>query len=210
MKIYDLTVPITTDLPIFPGDPEVVIEQIHSLEKGNTYNLCALRFGNHTGTHIDYPSHVLKNSKSSSDYQLADHIGSGIIIEIPENTTQLGITDVFIREQKIDKHDIVFFKTSNSKLPKTQLLKSFVYLTPEGARELAKKEVKIVGIDYMSIDAYEDENLSSHKILLQNSILIVENLDLSLIPAGRYESINIIPLSIPQLDGLPVRVFVSC
>ena len=66
--------------------------------------------------------------------------------------------------------------------------------------------MKVVGIDYISVDRYEDEDLSTHNTLLSKDVLIVEGLELGEIPEGRYE-IFIAPMNIPQMDGLPARVF---
>jgi arylformamidase len=208
--IYDLTRPITTSTPVFPGDPAFRIEQVQSLESGSSYNLCCLHLGNHMGTHIDFPAHVIKGGKTSSDYPINHLIGAGVVIEVPKSEgddTQLGITQQFIQTQSIYAGDIVFFKTSNSKLPTNKISEQFVYLTKNGADELIKKQVKIVGIDYLSIDSLSEEKLPVHNQLLSNDILIVENLDLEHVPAGRYQEISIIPPNIVEMDGLPVRAF---
>jgi arylformamidase len=208
--IFDLTRPITPNTPVFPGDPTFQIEKIHSLENGSNYNLCYLHLGNHTGTHIDFPAHVIKGGKTSSDYAINHLIGTGVVIEVPkyeDNDMQFGITQEFIKTQSISSGDIVFFKTSNSTLPTNKITEKFVYLTQNGADELIKKQVKIVGIDYFSIDSLDDDTLPVHNRLLSNGILIVENLDLNHIAARRYQEISIIPLNILEMDGLPVRVF---
>lgn len=207
--IYDLTHPITPSTPVFPGDPSFTVDKVQSIEKGNSYNLCHLHFGNHMGTHIDFPAHVIKDGKTSSNYPIESFIGRGIIIEVPENSdnTQLGITQEFIQTQPIYPNDIVFFKTSNSQLPHHKISEKFVYLSASGANELVNKKVKIVGIDYLSIDSLDDEKLPVHHKLLENNILIVENLNLKRIPSGRYSDIAIIPPNIPDLDGLPIRAF---
>jgi arylformamidase len=100
----------------------------------------------------------------------------------------------------------VFFKTSNSSLNKSgQFHKDFVYLEPDAANELVKHKIRIVGIDYLSVDPYASD-LPAHKILLSNNVLIVENLNLTSIAQGIYR-VFIVPLNIPNMDGLPVRVF---
>lgn len=67
------------------------------------------------------------------------------------------------------------------------------------------RDVKVVGIDYLSVDKYEEENLPVHKSLLSNDILIVEGLELNDAPIGRCK-VYIMPLNIPNMDGLPARV----
>lgn len=201
---YDLTAEISEKTVVFPGDPEYKMQAVCSLENGSTFNLCHMHFGNHTGTHIDFPAHVIKDGKTSSDYSIDHFIGSGIIIKVPD--TEASITKNFISQQPILQSDIVFFKTANSKLSKqAKFTNNYVYIEPDAAEVLLKKQVKIVGIDYISVDKYENEDLPVHKSLLSNEVLIVEGLELNNAPIGRCE-IFIMPLNIPNMDGLPARV----
>lgn len=100
----------------------------------------------------------------------------------------------------------MFFKTSNSKLSKqSQFCDKYVYIEPNAAEKLLKMEVKIIGIDYISVDKYDAEDLPVHNLFLSKDVLIVENLELSNIPAGRYK-FYILPINLNQMDGLPTRV----
>ena len=205
--IYDLTAPITEKSVVFPGDPEYKMQKISSLEDGHSVNLCHMHFGNHMGTHIDFPAHVIQNGKTSSDYSLTQLIGPGIIIEVPNE--EKSITKQFVSELLILPDDIVFFKTTNSKLSKQEkFTQNYVYIEPEAAEELLKKGAKVVGIDYISVDRYDAENLPVHRCLLSKEVLIVEGLELNDAPIGRCE-IFIMPLNIPNMDGLPVRVMAT-
>jgi arylformamidase len=163
-----------------------------------------MHLGNHTGTHIDFSAHVIKGGKTSSDFPIENLIGSGLIIEVPD--VEKSITKPFITDQPILSNDFVFFKTSNSKLSKqSKFSDKYVYIEPEAAEELLKKGVKIVGIDYISVDQYEAENLPVHKSLLSNDVLIVEGLELNNSPIGRCK-IYIMPMNVHDMDGLPARV----
>lgn len=88
------------------------------------------------------------------------------------------------------------------------LRKKYVYIEPDAAEALLQKGVKIVGIDYISVDCYDAEDLSVHNILLSKEVLIVEGLELKHAPIGRGE-IYIMPLHIPDMDGLPARVMIK-
>ena len=204
VKYYDLSASISEELVTFPGDPQYKTENISSLEKGSQFHLSEIHLGNHTGTHIDFPSHVIKGGKTSNDFPIESLISHGLIIEVPSNESS--ITKDFIKKQPILANDFVFLKTSNSKLSKNaKFTKNYVYIEPEAAVELLKKGVKIVGIDYISVDKYESEDLPVHKSLLSNDVLIVEGLELNDVPIGRCE-IYIMPMKINKMDGLPARV----
>jgi arylformamidase len=207
-RVYDLTAPITPNTVVYPGDPHFSTEDIASLKSGSQFHLCHMHLGNHTGTHIDFPAHVVHGGKTSTDFPIQSLIGSGLIIEVPE--TEMSITKIFIKSQEsISQNDFVFFKTANSKISKqAEFTEKYVYIEPDAAEELIKKGVKIVGIDYISVDSYEAEGLPVHHALLSRDILIVEGLELKEVPTGRYK-IYIMPNSIPDMDGLPVRVIAT-
>ncbi|MDR3442954.1 MAG: cyclase family protein [Legionella sp.] len=208
-QYYDLTAPITPNTVVYPGDPRFSTEIVVSLESGAPFHLCHMHLGNHTGTHIDFPAHVIKGGKTSSDFPIQDLIDSGLIIEVPD--TEKAITKVFVEsQQSIVQNDVVFFKTANSKLSKQeQFTAQYVYIEPAAAEALINRGVKIVGIDYISVDSYEAEALPVHHLFLSNNILIVEGLELNGISEGRYE-MYIMPNNIPDMDGLPVRVIAKC
>lgn len=203
-KYYDLSANISEGIVVFPGDPQYKAEEVCSLEKGSQFHLSEIHLGNHTGTHIDFPSHVIKGGKNSNDYPIESLIGQGLIIEVP--SSESSITKDFVKKQPILANDFVFFQTSNSKRPKTATFtNNYVYIEPEAAEELLRKGVKIVGIDYISVDKYESEDLPVHKILLSNDVLIVEGLELNDVPVGRC-IIYIMPIKINKMDGLPARI----
>jgi arylformamidase len=204
-KIYDLTAKINTSTVVYPGDPVYRSNDVCSLKAGDAFNLCEEHLGNHTGTHIDFPAHVIPDGKTSDDFNLDSLMGDGMIIEVPEK--QKTITASFIKNQPILKNDIVFFKTSNSKISKYQsYTDKYVYLEKEAALALLEKNVRIVGIDYINIDEANANNLPVHHALLSRDVLIIEGLELANAPVGRCR-IFIAPLNIQAKDGLPARVF---
>lgn len=210
-QFYNLTTPIKEDLVAFPGDPEIKIEKIKEIEEHDhaSYSLCAVSGGNHTGTHVDFPAHVIKHGANSSQFPLENLIDQpGVVIEVPN--TENAISRSFLEAQKKSffKGAIVFFKTRNSDIPKTKdhFTEDFVAIKEDAAEILVNAQVKAVGIDYLSVDQYQNEELPVHKKLLENSILIVENLELKDIPAGEY-LISIAPNQIEEIDGAPATVY---
>ncbi len=205
-RFFDLTTKITSKTVVYPGDPSFSYESISSIKNGESFELCLMSLGNHTGTHIDFPSHVQENGKTSSDYPIDQLIGAGLIIEVPENHEV--ITKQFIQDQTdIKNNDFVFFKTKNSEISKQKpFVDNYVYIEPNASEELIRKGVKIVGIDYISVDSPHADDLPVHHSLLSNDILIVESLELNGAPIGRCK-IFIITNNIPDMDGLPARVF---
>jgi arylformamidase len=205
MKIYDLTIALSGKTIVYPGCDAFECKCLSSVEKGDACSTHSFGMMNHAGTHIDFPAHMLDGGKTSSDYELSYLMGSGLIIEISEN--EKIITDEFLKNADIQENDIVLFKTSNSKLwAKAEFSAEFVCLDISAAKYLVDKKVKIAGIDYLSVDAVDNSKFPVHKELLANNVLIIENVNLVDVPAGRYK-IYVAPLNIPDMDGLPARVF---
>lgn len=211
LRFFDLTAPITPNTLLFPGDPTFEAAPCCSI-KEHGYHLSRISMGNHTGTHIDFPAHVIEGGKTSSDYDINDLIGNGLIIQLPHEAHAIDEKLVADKKEEIleisrTQNAFVFFKTRNSSLPKTgEPVNNHVYIEPDAAKALLEMNVKVVGIDYISVDRLDAHDLPVHKILLSKGVLIVENLHLSDIPAGRYQ-ISIAPPRIPDMDGLPVRAF---
>ncbi len=197
-KIFDVTATISSDLAVFPGDPSFRERLIHD----DGFLLKEFCFCNHTGTHIDFPRHLFREGKTSSDYSLQTLCGEALVIET-ESKSEILLSE--IQSKDIRKNDIVFFKTRNSKISKNTYTENFVSLSQEVTQFCIDQKVKIIGIDYLSVDAVKNADLPIHRLLLSHGIFIIENLDLSEIKAGRYFA-NIYPLKVSNADGLPVRV----
>lgn len=204
-NFYDLTTTINENTVVYPGDPKFERKDIAKIGEESSFGLQHMSFCNHSGTHIDFPAHVLKDGKTSSDYDIEKFIMDGVIIEVPRDYNS--ISKDFISQLRLNPRSCVFFKTRNSEVSKqTSFIKDYVYFEPEAAEALLNKQVSVVGIDYISVDSSEAEELPVHKILLSKDVLIVENLELKGIEPGNCK-IFIAPTKIADMDGLPARVF---
>jgi arylformamidase len=83
-----------------------------------------------------------------------------------------------------------------------------VAFAPDAARWLAERGVRLVGVDYLSVDPYEAQGAEpypAHRILLSAGVVIVEGLNLAEVPPGPYELVCL-PLKLVGADGAPARV----
>ena len=204
MKIYDVSVSISNDLPVYPGDPEIKITRTHSLEKGDIARVSHLSFNTHIGTHIDPPYHFVMDGKTLDHVPLDLLIGPARVIDVGDVDS---ISLAALEGADLDGVTRVIFKTRNSRFwqESNEFRKDFVYLEPEGAELLVKRGIKLVGIDYLSIEKFNFDAPTTHWTLLGNNIIIVEGLDLSEVHPGDYELICL-PLKIKDGDGGPARV----
>ena len=202
--LIDITTPITPDTVTYPGDPIFQCKPIQAITNECPAALHELTLCNHLGTHIDFPSHVIPNGKTSSDYDLNDLHLTCQVIDVPLSKQKIDVD--FLSQQSLTA-DSILFKTSNSTISKqASYQENFVSITPEASELLVKQKLKLVGIDYLSVDDLTIPGLPVHKNLLANDILILENCDLMHVEAGYYQ-LFVMPLKIAGLDGLPVRAF---
>lgn len=207
MKIYDVSVPLTAELPTYPGDPGIQISDWASLDKGDAANVSLLHFGAHTGTHIDAPAHFIPGAAKLESMPLEVLIGEAEVVEVPDDA-------LLIDGQFVSKHCAftcprILFKTRNSKFWKdtgSGFRKDYTYLSTDGARQLVANGVRLIGIDYLSIEQFGGKTHETHLTLLSNRVIIVEGLSLDEVPSGRYELICL-PLRIRggKGDGAPAR-----
>lgn len=205
MKLYDVTVPFSTELPVYPGDPAVQITQIASLAAGDICTVSHLSFGSHTGTHVDPPAHFIAGMATLDELLLDVLIGPARVVDVGE----IAAIDVAtIDAANLAGVERVLFKTRNSRLWQAgpqEFAKDFVYLETTAAERLVELGVKLVGIDYLSIEKFNFEQPTTHYALLGNNVVIVEGLNLTDVAAGEYELICL-PMKIKNGDGGPARV----
>ncbi|OHB39874.1 MAG: hypothetical protein A2Y09_09785 [Planctomycetes bacterium GWA2_39_15] len=203
MNFYDITLTISNTLITWPTDPTVSIQKTRLISKGNSCNVSELKFGSHCGTHIDAPYHFEEDGIKIDQIPLDCLIGSATVFDI-KNKEKIDLEDIKTLQFKNKKR--VIFKTINSTYWKlSEFKKDFVYITKEAAEYLVDCNVKVVGIDYLSVEKFGSKCADTHHTLLRNGIVVIEGLDLSNVKAGNYELIAL-PLKIKDGDGSPARV----
>jgi len=167
------------------------------------WRVTQLRLGTHTGTHIDAPWHFVEGGKRLHEIPMDVLVGPATVFEI-RGACSIGAEHVALLP--LDGVERVLFRTENSNhWNDGKFYEEFVYLEPEGAQVLVDRGVKLVGIDYLSIDKYKSEKHPSHFVLLGRDVVIIEGLNLSRIPPGNYR-MAALPLNLQDADGAPTRV----
>lgn len=169
MNIIDLSYPITSNMPVYPGDKEVEIV-IEKTWQADGYRLSSLVSSMHAGTHIDAPSHLSDSRMDMSDINLNQCVGRGILIDVRKRKL-IDITD--IQDSDIREGDIVIFLSGWSKHYGTQKYHKHPVLSESLAEYLTMKKIKMIGLDMPSCD---QDPYPVHKILMKSGILIAENL----------------------------------
>jgi arylformamidase len=202
-KIIDVTVPLSAELPTFPGDPSFRLESTHRLQDGGAYNVAQLSLGTHTGTHVDAPFHFLPDGATVDDLPLEILLGKARVVDLGGRDA-VDRADLEAADLREDLR--VLLKTRNSgQLRQQAFQEDYVYLTPDAATYLAQVGIKLVGFDYLSIEKFGSRDFAAHRALLEAGVVIVEGLDLSDVEPGEYD-MTCLPLRIAGGDGSPARV----
>jgi arylformamidase len=203
--IYDVSVPIDNGMPVWPTDPAVslVTATIPSIDRRRTIRVTTIQMGSHTGTHIDAPNHFVEGGKKLHQIPLKVLVGEVSVFHIA------GVPSINRRHlEQLDWLGVkrVLFKTDNSDhWQDEEFYENFVYLEPDAAAFLVERGLRLVGIDYLSIDRYGSEHHPTHLVLLPNDVVVLEGLNLKEVAPGRYQMVAL-PLNLQQADGAPTRV----
>lgn len=204
MRIYDISLTISPSLPVWPGDPNVLLERVAKIEEGANANVSRITMGVHTGTHIDAPFHFLQDGKTVESLPINLLTGRAYVLHLPEVDV---ITAAVLESAQIPPRTRrVLFKTRNSDLWARQVAgfqSDFVGLSADGAEYLVNRGVRLVGVDYLSVAPYK-KSRPTHEVLLKAGVVIVEGLDLSTVSQGRY-TLFCLPLKLAGSDGAPAR-----
>jgi arylformamidase len=207
MAIYDISVPISPRLPVWPGDPAVEVTRIADVNVGDASNVSRLRMSTHAGTHVDPPFHFLPDGETVDELALDVLLGPAWVADcrgVEEVTAEV------LEAAAIPSGTIrLLLLTDNSALwndPHHAFQRRFVDVAASGAVWMVERSIRLVGVDYASVDGFGDDGFPAHRVLLPNAVIILENLDLRHVPPNRAYELLCLPLKITGGDGAPARV----
>ncbi|MDO4575319.1 MAG: cyclase family protein [Planctomycetia bacterium] len=218
MLYIDLTLPISNDAPPFPGDTPPYITTDKTIEKDG-FQVQTWTLSSHQGTHIDAPAHVFPKGKCLSDYPLSKFIRplGALFSSETEPAPNLEISFSDRDMEKLDgsftSGSVLIFLSGWREIAEKNHYDYFrdaPSLKPEFAEWIASQKFSMFGMDLPSPDWFNDSNLTCHKILLKQDILLLENLyhpENLRKGAGHHLMIHAVPLSVRNAEASPVRVF---
>ncbi|MDE2038407.1 MAG: cyclase family protein [Elusimicrobia bacterium] len=201
----DVSVALQDGMVHWPDNPPVKIHHVLDMRRGDHCNLSMLSMGAHTGTHMDAPIHFLRGGRGAESIPYEAGNGPARVLELPGRGA---ISASELERHKPRRGERLLLKTSNSaRAWKTRrFLRDFRYLSTEAASLLARRGLRTLGVDYLSVGGYHRNGAEIHRVLLKAGIWIIEGLDLSLARSGRC-LLACLPLKILGGDGAPARAF---
>jgi len=193
----DITRTLGLDTVSFPDDVDFSM----SRTRASGYALSRLVMSSHSGTHIDAPLHFFEGRESLDEVPVERFFLDADVIEI-ESPAAVTVSE--LDGYPVEPGQAVLFKTRNSNLSRERFHESFVYIESDAARWLVDKGVSLVGIDYLSVERYDDMDFPVHRTLLGAGMLILEDVDLRSVEPGRYR-LTCLPIKTLRADGAPCR-----
>ncbi len=209
MIILDVTLPIHEGMPVWPGDDPVVLRRRTKIEEGAHANVSFMSMSAHTGTHVDAPYHFIADGSKIHEMPLEVLLGPVQVVEVPESAVVINAEWILSLGLK-NGIERVIFKTRNSNywaLEKEEFQTQFIGIDQSGAEELARREVKLVGIDYLSVAPYKASK-PTHDVMLGAKMVVIEGLDLRNVAPGIY-ILHCLPMKLFNADGAPARVVLT-
>jgi arylformamidase len=203
MKLIDVSVPLDGSLPTYPGNTPFSLEAIKRLARGDSSNVSTVHMSAHTGTHVDAPRHSFDGAAGVDLLPLEMLIGRVRLIEI---RSRKGIGPDELSGIDLSEDVRVLIKTSNSRLwGSPEFNPDYVGVTEAGAKHLIGHGIKVLGVDYLSVEQFKQPGAPAHHVLLGGGTIVIEGLNLRDVEPGVYEMFCL-PLRIVGADGAPARV----
>lgn len=205
-KIVDLSIPISIETPIYPGDPVPAIRPAAELGKDG-FQVTSISIGSHTGTHVDAPFHFQKSGERIDESSLAKFIGRGVVLDFTnkEPGEMISFKDAEEQINQVSPGDIVLFHTGWSKYLGKEDYYNHPYLSVEVVHALLSKGVKTFFIDALNVDPPDGSSFLVHEAITKVNGIIGENF-------SNFDQIDFknpwiiaLPLRLKGLDGSPVR-----
>jgi arylformamidase len=203
MKLIDVSVSIDQNLPTYPGNTPFSLEPIQRIAQGGSSNVSTIHMSAHVGTHVDAPRHFFDGAPGVEALPLEMLIGRARVVGI---TARKGIDADELAGLNLGEDVRVLFKTHNSKLwGSPEFHRDYVGVTESGARYLVNQGIKVVGVDYLSVEEFKKPGAPAHHLLLGAGTIVIEGLNLRDVEPGIYD-MTCLPLKIVGADGAPARV----
>jgi arylformamidase len=199
----DVSLPVRTGMVVYDGDPEVRIERVMEIARGDLANLSRMELGTHTGTHVDPPLHFVDGGAGADRLPLDVLVGPAVVADArgaPGDIDAGALASLGVPAGT----ERLLLRTRNGDLwDRGAFTRDYAGVSDDAARELVAMGVRLLGIDYLSIAPSADP-APTHRTLLEAGVVVVEGLDLRAAPPGAYELICL-PLLIEGADGAPAR-----
>jgi arylformamidase len=201
----DISLPLHPDMPVWPGSPGVRIRHTRTIADGNPSNESKLEMDVHCGTHVEGPLHFIDGAEPVGTIPMSVFVGPAHVEHL-RGATAIGPNELASVPPGTER---LLLRTSNSDLWRqtATFRRDYVALTLDGAKWIADRGIKLVGVDYLSVQRWGDDP-ETHRVLMRAGVAILEGIDLSDAPAGDYR-LTCLPLRLESTEAAPARAILE-
>ncbi|MFD1656719.1 cyclase family protein [Streptomyces caeni] len=209
----DLSVPLVSGMPVYPGDPQVDVERALRVATDGV-NVLSLHLASQSGTHVDAPYHVDSSWPALDALPLERFTGPAVVADVRGLPARAPITPDLLAPALsllwLQPGAILLVATGWSAYWGTDAYLAHPWLTPQAAQSVVNARVRTLGVDALSVDQTGDPDRPAHRVLCGAGGVITENLTgldqvLAAQRAGRPVEVYLFPLHLPGADGAPAR-----
>lgn len=210
-RVVDLSHPVDTGMPVYPGDPPVRLRPAATLQD-HGYDVLHVEMGSHSGTHVDAPSHFIADGAGIDELPLELFLGPASVIDVRGKAAREPISwaDLAPREAELAPGRIVVLHTGWDDQWGTDAYVDHPFLTGDAARRLVAAGVRTLAVDTLSPDETVPGGSGAggfavHEVVLGAGGVIVENLRGLAEVTWPDPVLSVLPLRLAGGDGAPVR-----
>jgi arylformamidase len=197
----DISIELKPGTSEWPGDTPFSCGWTGRIAQGSSVNLSSIAMSPHVGTHADAPLHVADGWPACEALDIDAFLGPAVVLGIEQHEGAVEFADL---EDRLPPATARLLLRTGSSIASGRFPERWPVVSPDCARTLGVRGVRLVGVDAPSVDERESKTLETHRSLFEAGIQILENLDLRAVPDGTYELIAL-PLRLVGLDAAPVR-----
>jgi len=206
MRIHDITLTLRPGIPVWPGDPSFTRTLIWQMGPTGPANVSQVTMSVHTGTHVDAPIHFIADSPGVEMLPLDALVGPCLVCAVHPAGRLIAAEDLDALSLPVGTERLLL-KTTNSDIWRRQgaaFSSDFVALSAEGARWIVEHGIRLIGVDYLSVEPFDNKEPVVHRTLLAAGVIALEGVDLGAIAPGGY-TLACLPLKLAGSDGAPAR-----
>ena len=205
MEIIDITAPVSLRSVMWPGNDPPSHEFTSHIDRGDPSTVSRWSLSAHTGTHADARMHFIPGGWTMESLELSRTVGPCRVVDLTHLERHASRAD--LEAAGVAGQVRVLLKTRNSSLQllsRSEFEEGYVGISREAAEYLVEVGIETVGVDYLSVEPFEDKEFNTHHTLLGEDVVIIEGLLLTDVEPGEYFLVCL-PLKLAGSDGSPVR-----
>lgn len=205
MEIIDITAPVGPSSVMWPGQDPPSQEFLKHTDRGDSNTLSRWSMSAHTGTHVDARMHFIPGGWTMESLELSRVFGPCRVVDLTSVEGHVGRAD--LEAAGVAGTVRLLLKTRSTErnlLGREEFAEDYVGISLDGAEYLVEIGVETVGVDYLSVEPFEDKEFNTHHTLLGADVVILEGLLLGGVEPGEY-LLACLPIKLAGSDGAPAR-----